>query len=59
MATLASSFLIGSSLFFPVIRTTIRSRMGSKFGKIRLGTEELAALESLEHPHRLIKGDML
>ena len=40
MTTLAPSFLIGSSLFLRVKRTTIKSRMGSKFGKIRPGTYE-------------------
>ena len=48
MTTLATSFLIGSSLFLQVMRTTIKSRMGLKFGKIRPGTYELAALERLE-----------
>ena len=48
MTTLATSFLIGSSLFLQVTRTTIKSRMGSKFSRIRLGTYELAALEHLE-----------
>ena len=48
MTTLAPSFLIFSSLFLQVIRTTIKSRMGSKFGIIRPGTYELAALECLE-----------
>ena len=48
MTTLAPSFLIGSSLFLQVTRTTIKSRMGSKFGKIGPGTYELAALERLE-----------
>ena len=48
MTTLATSFLIGSSLFLQVARTTIKSRMGSKFGRIRPGTYELAALERLE-----------
>ena len=48
MTTLALSFLIGSSLFLQVKRTTIKSRMGSKFGKIGPGTCELAALERLE-----------
>ena len=43
MTTLASPFLIGSSLFLQVTRTTIKSRMGSKLGKIGPGTEELAA----------------
>ena len=48
MTTLAPSFLIGSSLFLQVTRTDIPSWMGSKFGKIRPGTYELAALERLE-----------
>ena len=48
MTTLVSSFLIGSSLFLQVTRTTIKSRMGSKFGKIGPGTEELAAPERLK-----------
>ena len=60
MNTLAPSFLICSSLFLQVTRTTIISRMGSKFGRIRTGTYELAALERLEkNPHRLIMGEML
>ena len=46
MTTLATSFLIG--LFLQVTRTTIKSRMGSKFSKIGPGTYELAALERLE-----------
>ena len=45
MTTLAPSFFIGSSLFLQV---TIKSRMGSKFGKIGPGTYELAALKRLE-----------
>ena len=48
MTTLAPSFLICSSLFLQVTRTIIKSRMGSKFGRIRPGTYELAALECLE-----------
>ena len=48
MTTLAPSFLICSSLFLQVTRTTIKSRMDSKFGRIRPGTYELAALERLE-----------
>ena len=48
MTTLAPSFLICSSLFLQVTRTTIKSRMGPKFGMIQLGTYELAALERLE-----------
>ena len=48
MTTLAPSFLLGSSLVLHVTRTTIKSRMSSKFGKIRPGTEELTALERLK-----------
>ena len=48
MTALARSFLIGFSLFLQVTRSTIISRMGSKFGKIGPGTYELAALERLE-----------
>ena len=48
VTTLAPSFFICSSLFLQVTRTTIKSRMGSKFGRIRSGTYELAALERLE-----------
>ena len=48
MTILASSFLIGSSLFLQVTRTTINSGMGLKFGKIEAGPEELAALERLK-----------
>ena len=47
MTTLALSFLICSSLFLQVTRTTIISRMVSKLGKIGPGTYELAALERL------------
>ena len=48
MTTLAPSFLIGSSLFLQVTRTSIKSWMGLKFGSIRQRTYELAALERLE-----------
>ena len=48
VTTLVPSFLIGSSSFLQVTRTTIKSRMGSKFGQIRFWTVQLAALERLE-----------
>ena len=48
MTTLAPSFLIGSSLFLQVMKTTIKSRMGSKLASILRRTYELAALERLE-----------
>ena len=47
--TLAPSFLIGSSSFLQVIRTTIRVGMSSKFGQIQPQTAELAALECLKN----------
>ena len=50
------SFLICSSLFLQVTRTTIKSQMGSKFGKIRPGTYELAALERLEKSPKIYNG---
>ena len=48
VTTLAPLFLIGSSLFLQVMRTSIKSWMGSKLGSIRRRTYELAALEHLE-----------
>ena len=56
MTTLAPSFLICSSLFLQVTRTTIKSRMGSKFGRIRPGTYELAALERPEKSLKTYNG---
>ena len=46
--TLAPSFLIGSSSYLQVKRTSIISRTSSKFGQIGPRTAELAALERLE-----------
>ena len=48
MNTLASSFLIGCSSFLPITRTSIKSRMSSKFDQIRSWTAEFAAHELLE-----------
>ena len=59
VTTLAPSFLIGSSLFLQATRTPIKSWMSSELGSIRRRTYELAALERLENPHRLIMGEML
>ena len=56
LTTLAPSFLIVSSLFLQVTRTTIKPHMGSKFGKIRPGTAELTALEHLEKFPKLYNG---
>ena len=56
MSTLAPSFLIRSSSYLQVTRTSITSRMSSKFGQIGLRTAELAALERIKKSHRLIMG---
>ena len=48
VTTLAPSFLIGSSLFLQVTKTTIKAWMGSKFGQIRPWIVELTAIERLE-----------
>ena len=48
------SFLIGSSSYLQITRTTIISRTSSKLGQIRPRTVELAALERLKISHRLI-----
>ena len=48
VSTLAPSFLIGSSSYLQVTRTSITSRSSSKFGQIGPRTAELAALERLE-----------
>ena len=47
MSTLAHPFFIGS-LFLQVTMTAIKACMGSKFGKIRPGSAELATLERLK-----------
>ena len=59
MNTLAPSFLIGSSSYLQVTRTTVISRTSSNWGQIRPRTAELAALEVLKNPHRLIMGEIL
>ena len=48
VSTLAPLFLIGSSSYWQVMRTSITSRTSSKFGQIGPRTAELAALERLE-----------
>ena len=46
--TLAPSFLIGSSSFLQATGKPIKSRIGSKLGRIRSRTYELPALERLK-----------
>ena len=48
VSTLAPSFLIRSSSYLQVTRTSLTSRTSSKFGQIGPRTAELAALERLE-----------
>ena len=48
MATLAPAFLIGSSSFFRVIRTTLKSGQSLNLGQIGPRAAELAALERIE-----------
>ena len=48
MSTLAPSFLIGSSSYLQVTRTSIIYRTSSKFGQIGPRTAELAALERMK-----------
>ena len=48
MATLAPAFLMGSSSFFQVTRTTIKSGQSSNLGQIRPRAAQLAALVRIE-----------
>ena len=48
VSTLAPLFLIGSSSYLQVMRTSITSRTSSKFDQIGPRTAELAALERLK-----------
>ena len=48
VSTLAPSFLIRSSSYLQVTRTSITSRTSSKFGQIGQRTAELAALECMK-----------
>ena len=50
-ATLAPSFLFGSSLFLEVTRTFITSRMSTNFDQMRPVTAELSALECLKNQY--------
>ena len=51
VATLAPSFLFGSSLFLEVTRTSIISQLRSNFDQIRPLTAELSALECLKNQY--------
>ena len=59
VATRAPSFLIGSSSFLQVTRTTITAGISSNFNQIGPLIVELTALERLENPYRLTLGETL
>ena len=54
VSTLAHTFLIGSSSFLQVMRTTIKAWMSLNFGRIPLLTSEFAALERLKKRHTIL-----
>ena len=54
--TFSRMLLIGSFSYLQVTMTCMRAWMSSKFGRIRPGTTELAALEHMKKSHRLIMG---
>ena len=56
MITLAPLFLIGSSAYLQVTRTSITSRTTSKFDRIGPRTAKLAALERLEKSLKTYNG---
>ena len=56
VTTLAPSFLIGSSSYWQVTRTSITARTSSKLCQIGARTAELAALERLEKSPQTYNG---
>ena len=54
VSTLAPSFLIGSSSFLQVTRSTIKAWMILNFGRIPPLSSELAALERLKKQHIIL-----
>ena len=57
--TLEPLFLIESSSYFQVTRTTMKSRINWNLGQICKLTAELAAIERLKKSHRITMGEML
>ena len=57
--TLAPTFSIGSSSFFQVTRTTLKSGQSSNLREIGPRAAELAALERIKNSHGLIMGGIL
>ena len=52
--TLVPSFLIGSSSFLQVTRTTIKAWMSSNLGRILQLTSDLVAIERLKKRHIIL-----
>ena len=59
VSTLAPSFLIRSSSYLQITRTSIISQTSLNFSQILPRTAKLAALEPLKKSHRLIMGKIL
>ena len=59
VSTLAPAFLIESSSYLQITRTSIISQTSLNFSQILPRTAELAALERLRKTHRLIMGKIL
>ena len=59
VSTLAPSFLIGSSSYLQITRTSIISQTSSNFSQILPRTGELAALERLKKSHKSYNGEIL
>ena len=59
MTSQVLSILNGSSSYLQISRTTIKAWMSLNFVKIPLPIMELAALEHLKNPHRLLMGELL
>ena len=57
VSTLAPSFLIGSSSYLQVTRTSITSRTSLKFGQIGRRTAELDALERMKKIPKTYNGE--
>ena len=59
MTSLVVSILNGSSSYLQISRTTLKARISLNFFKIPSPIMELAAIEHLKNPHRLIMGELL
>ena len=59
VSTLAPSFLIGSSSYLQITRTSIISQMSSNYSQFLPRTVELAALERLKKSHKTYNGENL